>query len=436
MPPQMSGMVAPTRGGPQQLPPHLVAAMAPKGKAPQPKMTSADMAKRNDKKQVNDPFARTAARTGTSFDMADLITHGHALKVPPKLMPSTATKMSILAQTEQTMPGDVRGPFMNPDTAPVVDRMARLIRARNLDLLNLMDDFLKRPRGSRMPIRNRAFLDVSTFRRALCYAFGDQWTGLNMTTEEFEGIWKKYERKDVSHSYAQSLDTSGSKGAGYQGGGAYGQGQGQPESLILWQPFAQDMHRYVYGDNRREEEKALVEAEIALMAQSEAAEEAALGAHDADDNLGDAKARLAARNAKRAAEAAKPIGQRGCTVGQISHAKALISQTLTGPGGKYDTVREALRDIDNSGDGILSREEVKLLLNEHFLMKYVDFYTGLVRGQLDEVVVDTLLDLVDKNGDGEIKCDEFAKEVLGGSNTYFFSDMADGYQSTFDVQGL
>ena len=54
-------------------------------------------------------------------------------------------------------------PFMNPDTAPVVDRMARLIRARNLDLLNLMDDFLKRPRGSRMPIRNRAFLDVSTF---------------------------------------------------------------------------------------------------------------------------------------------------------------------------------------------------------------------------------------------------------------------------------
>ena len=79
---------------------------------------------------------------------------------------------------------------------------------------------------------------------------------------------------------------------------------------------------------------------------------------------------------------------------------------------------------------------MKLLLNEHFLMKYVDFYTGLVRGQLDEVVVDTLLDLVDKNGDGEIKCDEFAKEVLGGSNTYFFSDMADGYQSTFDVQGL
>lgn len=44
-------------------------------------------------------------------------------------------------------------------------------------------------------------------------------------------------------------------------------------------------------------------------------------------------------------------------------------QTLTGPGGKYDTVREAVRDIDNSGDGILSRDEIKLLLNEHYLMK-------------------------------------------------------------------
>ena len=35
---------------------------------------------------------RTAARTGTTFDMADLLTHGHALKVPPKTLPSTAAK--------------------------------------------------------------------------------------------------------------------------------------------------------------------------------------------------------------------------------------------------------------------------------------------------------------------------------------------------------
>jgi hypothetical protein len=191
-----------------------------------------------------------------------------------------------------------------------------------------------------------------------------------MTNDEFQSIWKQYERTVVSLSEAEKLDRSGNHGAGYQGGGRPGAALGQPESLVLWQAFAQDVQRYTDGDNRRQEEKDLVAAEIALMAKSEAAEAAAIAAHDADDNMGDAKARLAARNAKRAAEAAKAIGNRGCTVGQIGHAKQLIAQTLTGPGGKYDTVREALRDIDNSGDGIMSRDEVKLLLHEHYLMKY------------------------------------------------------------------
>ena len=59
-----------------------------------------------------------------------------------------------------------------------------------------------------------------------------------------------------------------------------------------------------------------------------------------------------------------------------------------------------------------------------------------VGGQLDEVVIDTLMDLCDKNGDGKIKADEFASEVLAGSNSYFFADMSDTFQSTFDVQGM
>ena len=68
----------------------------------------------------------------------------------------------------------------------IFDRMAAIVRSRNLDVLNLMDDFLKRPRSSKMPVRNRAFLDSSTFKRALCYAFGYQWTGIGMTNAEFE----------------------------------------------------------------------------------------------------------------------------------------------------------------------------------------------------------------------------------------------------------
>ena len=365
--------------------------------------------------------------------MADLLTHGHAYKVPQKKLPSTDAKMVVLGQTEQTCPGDLRGPGVpNPDPRPLIDRMARVIRSRNLDMLNLMDDFLKRPRNSRMPVRNRAFLDTSTFKRALCYAFGDQWTGIAMTTAEFDELYKKYERKDA-HGLAASPQ---SQGGGYQGGGGYGQGQGQAETLILWQSFAQDIQRYVDGDHRSAAEMMLVEAEMELMAKSEAAEAAALAAHDADDNMADAKARNQAKMQARAAAMAKPIGTRGCTVGQVNHAKSLIAQTLTGAGGKYDTVREALRDIDNSGDGILSRDEVKLLLNEHYLMKYTDFYTNITRGQLDEVVVDTLLDLVDANGDGEIKADEFSAMCFAGANTYFFDDASDGYQSNAHVQGM
>ena len=56
--------------------------------------------------------------------------------------------------------------------------------------------------------------------------------------------------------------------------------------------------------------------------------------------------------------------------------------------------------------------------------------------QLDEAVVETLLDLVDKNGDGEIHCDEFAESVLSGANSYFFDDAAEGYQSSASAQGL
>lgn len=406
---------------------------------PQPKVsptraTAAQMAQRSPSAYVrNDPLVRnpyevTAQHTGTSFDMADLLSHGHAFKVPKKHLPSTDAKMQILGQTEQTMPGDFLG--QNPDETSAYDRMARLVRSRNLDMLNLMDDFLKRPRNSRMPVRNRAFVDVSTFRRQLCYAFGDQWIGLALSNAEFEAIWKPYERKDNNEHYANT------GGSGYQGGGQYGAGQGAPESLILWQQFAQELQRYVDGDKRNDAEKALLAAEAELMARSEAAEAAALAQRDGDDNLGDAKARRAAKDKARAEAAKKPIGNRGCTVGQVAHAKKMIANKLTGAGGKYDTVREALRDIDNSGDGILSREEVKLLLNEHYLLKYVDFYTGQTRGQIDEAVVDTILDLCDKNNDGEIKCDEFASEVLAGANTYFFEDMADSFESTFDIQGM
>ena len=99
--------------------------------------------------------------------------HGAATKVPRQpLDPAGSGKMAVLGMTEMTLPGDL-APNANPGNVPVYERMSKIIRTRSLDLLNLMDDFLKRPAFSKMPTRNRAFLDVATFRRALCYAFGD-----------------------------------------------------------------------------------------------------------------------------------------------------------------------------------------------------------------------------------------------------------------------
>jgi len=105
-------------------------------------------------------------------------------------------------------------------------------------------------------------------------------------------------------------------------------------------------------------------------------------------------------------EAAMKIGKYGCTVGQLKAAAKLIKERLLM---KNATVMKALRDVDESGDGVLSREEIITLLKQYYLIKYTDFYTGEVRGDLDMFVVDTLLDFVDKTGDGIIDYTEFTK---------------------------
>uniref|UniRef100_A0A7S2MGS8 EF-hand domain-containing protein n=1 Tax=Haptolina brevifila TaxID=156173 RepID=A0A7S2MGS8_9EUKA len=361
--------------------------------------------------------------------MADLITHGTATKIAPKTLPSTAAKMALLNMTEQNMPGDLaaaaQATFGQMSTAgfdamPAIQRIAKQVRTRNLDMLNLMDDFIKRPRGSKMPTRNRAFLDVSTFRRALCYAMGDQWTGLNITSSEFEDLFRPYIRADANHESRLGNPQA-----------ILYPGVGQPEVLVLWQQFAQDVQLLADGSGRNPAEQALWEAEQELANKSSAAAKAAEAMTDADGAFGIANAAMREKQAARAEMMAKPIGKRGCTVGQIEHAKKVISDKLLQ---KHDTVREALKDLDESADGILSREEVLFLLNENYIMKFVDFYTGQTRGQLDEEVVHTLLDLVDKNNDGNIDYDEFSKVVMSGANTYFGG--TEDWSSSGSLNGL
>ena len=253
------------------------------------------------------PSHMTAARTGATYDMADLITAGHATKVPRPVMVSTAAKMKVLGQTQETMPGDLMG-IAKSNSA--IDRICAVVRNRNLDLLNLMDDFLKRPRGSRMPVRNRSFMDVSTFRRALCYAMGDQWTGLAVSTHEFEDLYAPYIRKDVAHeSRLGNVQASAHPGVG------------QPEPLITWQRFAKDVQRLADGTGLDEMQQSLYDAEQAVADESSKAAKAAEAMRDADATFADSKLRMQARQAELEKKMQIPYGNRGCSLGQVEQAK-------------------------------------------------------------------------------------------------------------------
>jgi len=108
-------------------------------------------------------------------------------------------------------------------------------------------------------------------------------------------------------------------------------------------------------------------------------------------------------------EAKKTIGTRGATVAQVQHAATTIKERLLM---RNKTILAALKLVDEDGSGFLSREEVKKMLHTYYLIKYTDFYTGEVRGELDEFVVDTLMDFVDQSGDGQVDYHEFTKVLI------------------------
>lgn len=359
---------------------------------------------------------RTAARTGTTFDMADLLTNGTATKPPGMYLPKDHPAMQVIALNEFTMPGDALGvsPRHPPVTIPPKERMAQIIRERSLDLVNLMDDFLKRPAYSRMPTRNRAFLDVPTFRRALCYAMGDQWTRLAMTTAEFKQLCDEFVRADNTfYDKDKGVDV---------------QGFGQPEPLVLWLPFAYEVQKLADGGKYDLKLRGAMNAETKALyeksqADAKAAEEEYASHADLDigkagtghltSNTAEAMERMRLKQLEQKRAEARPIGVRGATVGEVNFAKKLICNRLLE---KNATVRKALKDLDDSGDGVLSRDEIKKFLRDGNMMKYFDFLTGATRGDLDPKVVDTLLDMVDENGDGIIKYDEFSNVVMEGAN--------------------
>ena len=48
--------------------------------------------------------------------------------------------------------------------------------------------------------RNYGFVDIPTFRRCLCYAFGEQWSSLGMTSAEFMETYSPYIVREQTES--------------------------------------------------------------------------------------------------------------------------------------------------------------------------------------------------------------------------------------------
>ena len=138
-----------------------------------------------------------------------------------------SVKRQILQMNEATMPGDVAfmGSVGTAEGEPIWNRMAAIIRKHALDIRLLMDAHDR---------RNRGFVDVSTFRRSLCYAFGNQWIELAMTSAEFEEICMPYKSR-TPHA------------------------KGEPEAFIMWQKFASDLQ--TLANTRRPSQNFLAKLE-------------------------------------------------------------------------------------------------------------------------------------------------------------------------------
>ncbi len=422
----------------------------------------------------------------------------------------TSAAVQRLQYSEATMPGDV-GDLATVGTGEglgIWERMAMVIRNRSLDVRILMDAHDR---------RNYGFVDIPTFRRSLCYAFGErgpmpaslvtasraaagrvyppracppragnQWIDLAMTSAEL---------KEISAPYLSRKPNA----------------KGEPEAFVMWQKFTTDLQHL--ADNKEPTQEflsRLAEIEAREKASAELMKEYGVTEFELKSALAAIKDRLLTYNrtivdafrridadhsgtlradeikaffqdaylgdivndrtlnaivdmsdadgddqinykeltkvitaedvlelqslvkdrkkvSASKLEGMQTVGSRGTTVAELKAAQQAIKTKLME---KHSTVRAALRDFDEDGSGVLSRDEIYAVLNTYYLLEYKDFYTGETRGDISYAACDTLLDFIDKSGDGKIDQQEFAKVLLvddimtmanSGANTSIFS---------------
>ena len=342
------------------------------------------------------------------------------------------------------------------------ERMAAIIRARRLDVRILLDAHDR---------RNCGLVDLDTFRRALCYAFGNNWIELAMTSAEFDEVVKPYLTRNPNKP-------------------------GDPAGFVFWQKFSVDLQtladRHTHTDKfmarltqieahervcaKLEKEYGVTEYELKTVF---AALKHRLSTHggsggagltgafrrmdtnhggtvraeeikkfliqtqrgmedvpmrvldciidlcDADgdgeinyaelskmilcDDIIELLSLVPDKTIVKEDKKAIKVGSRGCTVGELQAAQQAIKAALML---KHKGVQQALRAMDTKGDGTLSRQEIIAMLHQYRLIKHTDYYTGVVFGEFSMAVADTLIDYVDTDKDGKINYQEFTKVLV------------------------
>jgi len=250
----------------------------------------------------------------------------------------------VLGMSEKTMPGDI-GHLANAglgEGKSIWDRMAMLIQSRSLDLRILMDAHDR---------HNRGFVEVSTFRRSLCYAFGNQWIELGMSSKEFKEIIAPYlsRRPNVP---------------------------GDPEAYVMWQKFSEDMQTYA-------EKKKRSEGFLARLA--------AVEARDTFNQI------LATKYG---------IADYELRLAQTSFVDRVLQYNKT--------LAAGFRSIDKDRSGVLDRDEIRNFFAEAsgFAQSGTQAHTENINlGGVSDKAIECLLDFVDRDGDGTIYTDELI-EVL------------------------
>jgi len=104
---------------------------------------------------------------------------------------------------------------------------------------------------------------------------------------------------------------------------------------------------------------------------------------------------------------------RGVPLSKVKHAARIMRERLIV---NAKSISQAFKKVDVDGSGSLSRAEIMEMLNNYYILKYEDVYTREIRGDLTEVEVHALLDLVDSDNDGSIKYLEFSRVLADGNN--------------------